>query len=919
MDEEGHGSDSITAFSMRLSRLGVSPLAPFPLKRNCIAIVSVPITERLRRARAPQDDLEGERLRAAVLHRLVAEESDPVRIGRFALLRRIGSGGSGVVYAAYDPKLDRRVALKLVRDDAGRTRPQTEARFFREAQAMARLSHPNVLAVHDVAVHGTRTYIVLDLVEGEDLRTLLARTSLPWHDIVNLFAQAGEGLAAAHRAGVVHRDFKPANVMVAGFDDGEAPTRVQVMDFGLATEPDLSETENGPDPEASADPEALEATRRGSTVGTPAYMAPEQRRGEAVDERADQFSFCVALYEALYGHRPFQPDADGTWLQAQRLGPEHPGHDHGVPARIARTLERGLAYDPAHRWPSMQALLETLRPARRRGSFRPLAAALALGLSVGAGMWLVATPDDPGCDTDVRAASLTASPRTDSIRAAFASTEVPYATEAWSQASKTLSDYAQRWSTLHHEACGRSRAGATRDLGHLQLACLERRFAEVEGVLEVLEHADPEVVERAVAAVASLTPVETCIPATDSAPRMPSSEQTRPLRLELARAAGLEHAGRYADARRRALEVLSLADDQPSVRAEALARLGSIAARVGDYTDAEHRLSQATWLAETHRLEQVAAEATTLAVWVVGARLQRDDEGRLWAAHADAAVARLGDPPLLRARLESNLGVLDRIAGRHASARDRHQAALAWHLEVLGPDHPEVATAHKELGNALYEWGDAEAAHREYTRALEIRRAALGLQHPDVAVVHNNLGNTSVDLQRLDEARTHLERALAIWTASLPATHPNLGMAHHNLANALRQSGEVDAAVLHYTSAIAIASESLGPHHTTLARYHTNLADARIDQGQFEAAADALDAAAEIWTVRSEARHPDLATLHVVRARLATARGHREAAAEHYATAARMRAALFGPTHPMTREAKQAGLALATSPREPPA
>lgn len=821
-------------------------------------------------------------MRAAVLHRLVAEEAAPVRIGRFALLRRIGSGGTGVVYAAYDPKLDRRVALKLVRDDAGWSRSSAESRFFREAQAMARLSHPNVVAVHDVAVHGTRTYIVLDLVEGEDLRTLLRRTRMPWREVLGLFVQAGQGLAAAHRAGVVHRDFKPANVLVSGYGDPAEPTRVQVTDFGLATEPPPADAFD-PETLSSADEEETPHRRR---VGTPAYMAPEQQRGESVDARADQFSFCIALFEALIGRRPLQP-CDDLW-------------DSNVPSWVRRVLGRGLAPDPAERWPSMEALLEALDAPRRHGGRSIIA--LTASLAAGAATWaLLPAGSSVGCGTEEKHDALVDPARKTRVRDAFVATQTPYAERAWQDAVDGVNAYAGRWSALHAQACVRASGDQAPDVGHLQLACLERRYAEVEGVLDVLEHADALAVERAVAAIRSLAPAQTCL--------VDSIEDTavgdNEMRLELARAAGLERAGRYVDARHRTQQVLDRTL-RPSVRSEALAQLGRIAARMGHYADAERLLSEATWLAEEHRHEQVAAEATTLAVWVVGARLQRDAEGRLWAEHANAAVARLGDPPLMRAELETNLGVLDRIAGQYASARDRHESALSRRVAVLGPDHPAVATAHKELGNALYEWGETAAAHRHYTRALEIRREALGPDHPDLAVVHNNLGNTSVALGDRSGARAHLTRALDLWAATLPPEHASLGMAHHNLANVLRDDGQIEAAIEHYDAAIEIARGALGSEHTTLGRYHTNVAVARLRLGQLSEAEAALDEADAIWSARAQPLHPDRATLQFVRGQVASAHGRSREALSYFKDAATMRASLFGPAHPSTAEARLA-------------
>lgn len=886
------------------------------------------IADRLMQARAPQDDLEGERLRAAVLHRLVAEEPHDVRIGRFVVLQRLGSGGNGVVYAAYDPQLDRRVALKLVREDGwlGHDREQAEARWFREAQTMARLSHPNVLAVHDVAVHGTQTYIVLDLVDGQDLRTLLDGHPLQWQTVVDVFVQAGRGLAAAHRAGVVHRDFKPANVLVSGFDNPQEPTRVQVMDFGLATPPDEVDPLSGSYPRADSTQNASvdsgtpsDLTGSGAVVGTPAYMAPEQHRGETVDAKADQFAFCVALYEALYGRRPFGRRTPTALLAAIEEGPPRPPRtDNRVPARLFNTLARGLAFDAEARWPSMGALLESLQ--RTRGLGRVGIAVTVASLAVGVGIvtWAT-TKQDPqdGCSTSERIASVWGAQRQRALTKAFTDTGLPYAAHSWTQTRQHIDTYVDDWTAMHMSACERSRDRITPELGHLQLACLEQRRGELDGFLGVLEQPDRDAVEQAVAGASSLTPVEACaeVLSQDGLDHRASSDvESSELRVDLARARGLERGGHYAQAQALALRVLERAPQQPSLKADALIRLGSIHIRAGEYAEAERRLTDAAWMAEANRLERAAAESTTHAVLVVGARLQRRAEGRLWASHARAAIERLGGPPLLRAELESNLGVLDRVEGRYASARDRHEAALSLRREMLGADHPLVATSQKELGNVLYEWGNPTAALREYEGALAIRRRALGPDHPAVAVLHNNLGNVLVELGRLRDARGHLQRALDIWNASLPPEHPSLGMGHHNLANVLQQSGQLDQAVEHYRNAIDIAAQALGSENPTLARYYTNLADAQLKRKDLAATRSALDGAIAIWARGEDVEHPDRATLSMVEARLALAQGDPASARHHYEAAAAMRSSLFGAEHPHTREVLEALRALPAAP-----
>ncbi len=296
----------------------------------------------------------------------------PPTIGRYAVRGTLGSGAMGIVYRAHDPQLDREVAIKLLRRATGDALSSAgRARLVREAQAMARLSHPNVVTVFDAGEHGADVFVAMELVPGRTLRAWLDEGAHPWREVVRLFRQAGEGLAAAHEAGLVHRDFKPANVLLSRAGDGTL--RARVADFGLALVEGAGESAaSGLLPEALASA-SDRLTVTGAVLGTPAYMAPEQFAGQPADARADQFSFCVALYEALHGRRPFGGETLGevmaSVLTAVRVPP---GRLRSVPRRIQRVVLRGLSVDPGARFRSMSELLVALDPAavtRRRALF----------------------------------------------------------------------------------------------------------------------------------------------------------------------------------------------------------------------------------------------------------------------------------------------------------------------------------------------------------------------------------------------------------------------------------------------------------------------------------------------------------------------------------------------------------------------
>ncbi len=298
--------------------------------------------------------IELERLRREVKARLFGLANDPVRIGRYAILGCIGTGGMGIVYAARDERLGRTVAIKLLKPELS----GNQSNLAVEARSLAQLAHPNVVAVFDVGEHEGQLFVAMEYVEGQNLRRWL-QVARPLGDILDVFLAAGEGLAAAHEAGLVHRDFKPDNVLV-GVD-----RRPRILDFGLAKGPDPVALAAPPAFAEDAEPTMTSLSRQGVLLGTPAYMAPEQHLGERADARSDQFGFCVALYQAVYGELPF-PSEDLRSLSLAivggRMRPTPFGA--GVPDSLRRLILRGLAIDPNARFATMKVLLAELRVIR---------------------------------------------------------------------------------------------------------------------------------------------------------------------------------------------------------------------------------------------------------------------------------------------------------------------------------------------------------------------------------------------------------------------------------------------------------------------------------------------------------------------------------------------------------------------------
>ncbi|MCA9694353.1 MAG: serine/threonine protein kinase, partial [Myxococcales bacterium] len=433
---------------------------------------------------------------------------DIKQIDRFTVLRKLGEGGMGVVFAARDPALNRVVALKLVGSRVAGSE-DLQVRMMREAQALARLSHPNVVQVHDVGSHRGSVYVAMEYIDGVTLgewqhehppRDRSSRRAL-----IKMYIQAGRGLAAAHECGLVHRDFKPANVLIEG-----ATGTAHVVDFGLACARGERADETLPGrglspPSADGDLLDTPLTRAGIVLGTPSYMAPEQRDGAPADARSDQYSFCCCLLEALVGERPSE----------RKSGRPPQASGRKIPSRLRRALTRGLEYNPEHRWPGMPALLAELERevAPRRA---PLWAATALAL-LGGSYALVGrglAEEDRACAEDharARWSGVWDDARAQSIAAAFAGLAVPYADDTWQTVATRIDRRVDRWVAAHVDACEQhlrgAQSGQTLDR---RMSCLAQRQVETAKVIDILAAPSSETALRAIDAVATLRPLEPC-------------------------------------------------------------------------------------------------------------------------------------------------------------------------------------------------------------------------------------------------------------------------------------------------------------------------------------------------------------------------------------------------------------------------
>ena len=554
-------------------------------------------------------------------------------IGRYVVLDEIGEGGMGRVLRAYDPKLQREVALKRVRSDT--LDETTAARLVVEARAMAKLSHPNVVPVYDVDEVGPGDVVIaMEFVAGQTLKHWLRAGERDWKEILGAYAEAGRGLVAAHEVGLLHRDFKPANVLVS--ERGA----VKVTDFGLAkVATDSSSSPPGGTPSGSMPAQALSVTLTGagSVMGTPRYMAPEQHAGDALTPAADQYAFCVALWEALCGEPPFT-DKQIPWGKTNGP-PAWP--EPTVPTPIAQAIARGLSPHPDDRWSSMAELLEALSYESPR-----LGRRLAVG-AVGASavvllLWASQRGDEitPCTGAEAQLAGIWDGDRQDEVRAAFEAIDRPYATRTGERIARLLDEYAAAWTAMHTDVCQATtvRGEQSSEVMDLRMGCLHRAAVVLRATTEQLANIDAETAANAQSLIAELRPLSRCedVDALRQATAPPLPEQVEAVdrvRVLVAEAQAALAAGRYDPARDAIDAAVTAASDVDygPMQAEVALVRGKILDALGDYAAAETSLQSAMELASRWQLWEEQAEAVTLLMDVVGGST---------AAHGRGAPAR---------------------------------------------------------------------------------------------------------------------------------------------------------------------------------------------------------------------------------------------------------------------------------------
>lgn len=751
------------------------------------------------------------------------------KVGRYEILERVGSGAMGVVFRARDPELDRDVALKLVRvlGLGPAEAEQARVRLLREAIAMAKLSDPNVVAVYEASVVGDSVFIAMEFVDGANLDAWLESQNHTWQDVVDCFIEAGRGLAAAHAANVLHRDFKPANVLVG------PKGRVRVTDFGLATRVGVHASEG-----VSA------TSREGTSVrGTPAYMSPEALDCGVLDARSDQYSFGVSLCEALCGHRP-----EAGVMPAI-----------SAPARISRIIRRSLQKKPQNRFASMVHLVDALVRARRfrkRVIIGTVAAAVLLGAG-GIGFRTAAHSEGPTCGSgEEQIAALWNLQSRTAAESAFAATELAYAPDVFATASANLDAFGREWAASYLDACEDShlRHEQSDALLDLRMQCLHDELRPLGTAVELFARARPAIVNRAI----SISRVGDGLKRCQNLALL-KRETARPGGAEadaeieriseaygVIRGLGLEGKQSEALAESKALLVDAKAVGYKRMEAAIVGHIGELQWRTGDIESAVRNLYEGVAAAELANANDIRGGTLSTLVAVIGFEQARYGEALEIAHIAELALRGIEDQGRL-ANLMSNRGSIYFAKGEYDKATAEYNAAHA----IMQSEYPANDARMGQILNNLAlmheQGGEHQQAAERYSEALKIYENALGASHPQIALSLANRATSLMNLEKVDEALLDIERALAIRIEALGPEHASVGETHRIMAQFANAAGQPERALKSGRLAESILIKALDAKHPEIASLQATNARSLLELGQHAEALAMFRSALEIW------------------------------------------------------------------------
>jgi eukaryotic-like serine/threonine-protein kinase len=758
--------------------------------------------------------------------------------GRYTVLEPLGRGAMGKVYAAYDSELDRKVALKILHTTGDGPDGRRRGRLLREAKAIAKLHHPNVVVIHDAGTIDDRVFLAMEHVDGRTLASWLAERARTRQEILEVFVAAGRGLGAAHAAGLVHRDFKPQNVMV-GNDGG-----VRVMDFGLARQigdvdvaaSELDASPSGVDDAIQRSEESL--TRTGELIGTPLYMAPEQFKTRRADARSDQFSFCVALYRALYGTHPFGGGKLHELIAAVTAGRVRPPPPKSaVPPWLRRALLRGLAVDPAVRWESMDTLTAALSrdPARQRR--RWLAGGAAAGALIAgfvavraprtaesicrggparlAGVW---EPDD---------GNAAATSRRSATRAAFVKAGVENAADTWDRAARLLDRYTADWLRMYGDTCAAThlRGEQSAEVLDLRMACLRERLGRVKALTDVFVEANATVIENAVQAVSSLPTLDRCGDVTLLRAVMPPPEDPKArarvesLGLDLARVRALLASGQCGAAAATGQALIAAADELGYLPLLADSLTASVRSQGCVHESIFGATRRAVLVGLASRHYEAAAEAAINLAHMTADRTPDVARAREWIDLAGAVMQGMGGThPILETWRLQALAYVYAKEGNDSKALETYEKARTLTEKTQGREHIDYANIVNSIGVFLVDRRRYEDALVYYRRTTELAATVGGPDHSLVALAHFNSAEALNALHRYDEARVAAEQALAIWRRAGSSAFYR-ACASTMLGEALLGQGHLRDAATRLEKALALFQEPASTQYPPAARF----------------------------------------------------------------------------------------------------
>ena len=760
------------------------------------------------------------------------------RVDRYQILGAVGRGGMGEVYAAYHPDLDRRIALKVVGESRGDSTEQRRARLLREARAIARLSHPNVVSVYDAGTMGDRVYIAMEFVEGQTVDEWLESRSPSWSEILDVFIAAGRGLGAAHAAGIIHRDFKPQNVMIGR--DGS----VRVMDFGLARMAEEPAESMQPVPViADASPLPTTVTKTGALVGTLAYMAPEQFRSEKLDARADQFSFCIALHEALYGVRP----------ALAHLVPAHEtdssrSFQASVPAWLRAIVSRGFSDHRDQRFASMDELIRALTRGRKRPRRRAIGVGVGIGvLLVALGGWRAARGARVGCAIPADRLGAIWSGQDDarrqSIHRAFTASGRPTAETSWQRVSRLLDDYVNEWSAMYVQTCEAThvRGEQSGEVLDLRMSCLSENLDEVRALTTVLPNADDAALAHSITAVQSLTPVSRCadLAVLRSAVPLPRDPKTlaavRDLRTRLKVVQAMRDVGNFRGALTRAIALRPEveATGYKPLLAEVLELIGCVNSAFGDPAATEAALLQAFFAATEARDDATAGRAAADLIHLFGTLRNRPKDAETWFRISESTLNRLGSGnERTRAWAANNLANVLAIHGQYERAEHLAREAVTLKERALGKDHPDVGISLNILADVLNEKGRPADALPIANRAIEILSKNGDPEADVLGSSYNAKGNALIALGRGAEAEAAYSAELRIFQKAYGPSERSMAFPVQGLGEARVVQGAPVAAIAFLERALRIQEDTQEPIAFNVAETRYWLARALWESGR---------------------------------------------------------------------------------------